>query len=398
MPTAEQLATVQAFDGDVSTLGRAERFFLTVGAVPRYAARAKCMHFRAGFADRTADLKQKFEGVSEATRAVRQSGALKQTLEIVLALGNHLNGGTSRGGAWGFRLDMLSKLGATKTADGKSTLLHYVAKLLAVRDAATAGDSSSDDGAAVGLRIVDELRTLDTASRLTWRDECAELDALSATLKQCATQAQGASSDGFGSVMTAFAAQAESTLKQLATLRDETGEQAAQLVGWLGEEVPRDASTLQPEALFSTLHSFCSSLARAHTSNIERAEMEKKRARLAEAAAHQADIMSQISARRAKIASGKLKSTKSVKSTKSGRSRAASGISRQPSSPHTPKDADSPRPTRQPSSPRTKEGSATAAQPGGAAGAAARPRRKGASMLRGVGRTIIVMNDLKKWA
>ena len=165
------------------------------------------MHFRAGFAGRTDDLQHKLEILGEATRDVRQSAALRQTLEYVLALGNHLNGGTSRGGAWGFRFDMLSKLGATKTADGKSTLLHYIDKLLAARDAA-AVESAHGDGASDGLRVVSELRSLDTASRLTWRDECAELDALSAGLRQCVTQAQGASSDGFGSGMSAFAAQA----------------------------------------------------------------------------------------------------------------------------------------------------------------------------------------------
>ena len=154
----------------------------------------------------------------------------------------------------------------------------------------------------------------------------------------------------------------------------------------LGEETPKDVATLQPEALFSTLNSFCASLSRAHTTNLERAEMERKRARLAEAAAHQADIMGQISARRAKISSGKLKSTKS---TKGSRSRAASGVSRQPSDAPRPsrQPSDAPRPSRQPSSPKAREGS------GGAA-----TRRKGPSMLRLVGRTIIVMNDLKKWA
>ena len=40
---------------------------------------------------------------------------LKKVLQMTLALGNYLNGGTNKGAAWGFTLDTLSKLSGTKT-------------------------------------------------------------------------------------------------------------------------------------------------------------------------------------------------------------------------------------------------------------------------------------------
>ena len=50
----------------------------------------------------------------------------KQVLETILALGNYLNGSTSRGGAYGFKLEGLLKLGSVKSVDNKESLLHYL--------------------------------------------------------------------------------------------------------------------------------------------------------------------------------------------------------------------------------------------------------------------------------
>ena len=57
----------------------------------------------------------------------------KQVLEIVLAIGNYMNGGTKRGGAEGFALETLSKLKTVKTIDNKRTLLQFIAETLRVQ-------------------------------------------------------------------------------------------------------------------------------------------------------------------------------------------------------------------------------------------------------------------------
>jgi len=46
---------------------------------------------------------------------------------ITLAFGNYLNGGTPKGGAWGYKLNTLNRLQSSKTADNQSSLLHYLA-------------------------------------------------------------------------------------------------------------------------------------------------------------------------------------------------------------------------------------------------------------------------------
>lgn len=56
---------------------------------------------------------------------------IKYFLEFSLAIGNYLNGTSSRGGAFAFKLDSLSQLNDFKFTDGKnSTLLMYIIELV----------------------------------------------------------------------------------------------------------------------------------------------------------------------------------------------------------------------------------------------------------------------------
>lgn len=48
----------------------------------------------------------------------------------MLTLGNFLNGGATKGLTYGFKLTALSKMVDTKTIDNKSSLMHYLVRLL----------------------------------------------------------------------------------------------------------------------------------------------------------------------------------------------------------------------------------------------------------------------------
>jgi diaphanous 1 len=47
-------------------------------------------------------------------------------MEYALGVGNYLNGQSARGGAYGFKLDMIEKLSEVKTTDNKKNLLMYI--------------------------------------------------------------------------------------------------------------------------------------------------------------------------------------------------------------------------------------------------------------------------------
>ena len=130
-------------------------------------------------------------------------------------MGNYLNGGTTKGAAWGFKLDSLNKLIGTKTVDNNSTLLHYLARKLAVcahiriptrrgpwgrltppasavpvwrftTHLSTCPLAASCVRQAKGVieRLLDELTHVEGAARVVWKDEGAELATITASLKQ----------------------------------------------------------------------------------------------------------------------------------------------------------------------------------------------------------------------
>ena len=50
---------------------------------------------------------------------------------MVLRVGNYVNGGTRRGGAYGVQLDAVTKMASVKSSDNQSNLLRFCAKELA---------------------------------------------------------------------------------------------------------------------------------------------------------------------------------------------------------------------------------------------------------------------------
>ena len=133
-PTAEDASTLGNFEGDRSTLGKVERFFLLVMEIPRYVERLECLMFKLRFSKEMEDLQKELEVIRAATTEVKSSKKLARILEVVLKLGNFLNGGTTRGGLYGFRLDTLPKLATIKSVDNKRTLMNFLAEYCAVKE------------------------------------------------------------------------------------------------------------------------------------------------------------------------------------------------------------------------------------------------------------------------
>ena len=88
--------------------------------VPRFLVRLKSVALRHTF-DTTLDgVRAKTKMFREACVEVDKSTKLKKLLEVILKVGNYINGSTPRGAAWGFKLDTLAKFGTVKANDGKS--------------------------------------------------------------------------------------------------------------------------------------------------------------------------------------------------------------------------------------------------------------------------------------
>ena len=100
--------------------------------VPNLGPRLQALQITHKFSPDLEALHTEVKSVITACDQVRESKVLHKTLERVLALGNYLNGTSNRGGAYGFKLSDLAKLVQVKSADNKSTLLHYLARQMSV--------------------------------------------------------------------------------------------------------------------------------------------------------------------------------------------------------------------------------------------------------------------------
>ena len=63
--------------------------------------------------------------MAQCMTEVKECTSLHKFFEVLLALGNYLNGTTARGGAYGFNLGSLAKMAELKSVDQKTTLLEY---------------------------------------------------------------------------------------------------------------------------------------------------------------------------------------------------------------------------------------------------------------------------------
>jgi hypothetical protein len=126
MPPDEEIGAARAFDGDVSRLSDADLFVREVANCPNFRDFCELMYLQRTARSAVEEVLTPVRTIVEATRQVRESPALRYILQLVLRIGNVLNGGGSRGGAYGFKVGSLAKLGDARAAVPGMTLLTFV--------------------------------------------------------------------------------------------------------------------------------------------------------------------------------------------------------------------------------------------------------------------------------
>jgi diaphanous 2 len=130
LPTEEEVKSIRSFKGHPNQLGPVEKFYHVLATIPHVQRRVELLLFRAEVTDQgcLSHLGYQIKLVIAAAKELKSSSHLELLLQIILAAGNHMNGGTARGAAYGFQLDFLTKLQQTKTTDNKQTLVHWIAR------------------------------------------------------------------------------------------------------------------------------------------------------------------------------------------------------------------------------------------------------------------------------
>eukprot|EP01125_Pyxidicula_operculata_P003592 TRINITY_DN1470_c0_g1_i2.p1 TRINITY_DN1470_c0_g1~~TRINITY_DN1470_c0_g1_i2.p1 ORF type:complete len:1792 (+),score=498.11 TRINITY_DN1470_c0_g1_i2:58-5376(+) len=127
VPTPDEIELITTYNGGVEDLAPPERYFLTIkNLVPKLQKRLKCFEFKLSFEERVSDLHPHVQAAYHAIKQIKGSEKLKILFRLILDIGNYMNGGGARGGAYGFKFNTLSKLKDTKSLDNSKHLLHFI--------------------------------------------------------------------------------------------------------------------------------------------------------------------------------------------------------------------------------------------------------------------------------
>jgi len=131
VPTEEEHKAVASYEGIAAVLSLASRLLYELCRIPNLSERLNHCEIRLRFDQTTINIVTSAELIHTASLMLRSNQRIKEVLRVVLTLGNYLNAGTKRGNAYGFRLEVLARLSATKTPSDKNiTLLHHVAEVV----------------------------------------------------------------------------------------------------------------------------------------------------------------------------------------------------------------------------------------------------------------------------
>ena len=243
VPTAEEVEAVRDYEGREDELGATEQFFRCIATVPNVAARVDLFLFKLRFDVQVDEIDAQLAVCERMVALLRRDDRLHRILEIVLKLANYLNGGTSKAGAYGFKLDTINKLKNTKSGDNQYTLLHYLVTLVA-----------HAPQYAKLRAVIEELQPLQAATRVeaaTLAGDVGKVSAAHNKLKQQLTAVPQVAADRFHRVMTDFdgvlSVRAKSLSERLASLSTEVRDTAA----WYGEP-----DSVKMEELFTTFNTF----------------------------------------------------------------------------------------------------------------------------------------------
>ena len=271
-PTAEELELLAPYlpggeqHGAMSSLESADLFLAHMSQVPRLIPRLDCFHTKMTLPTRISDAAAQIDALTAATRAVREATVLPQLLALVLAAGNVLNAGTLKGGAKGFRLEVLQKLPETKTSavEPQTSLLHHLAAL-AVRHTAD-----------VAKALKSELRRVEEAASIKLAVVDAEVSAfrreLDAVGREVPLVEKAGQHDCFHEAMRAFASGVGADLDALDARAASMRESLVSLARFLGEE----SAAEEPEMVLHRIHAFVTSFGKACRDNERAAFLKKK--------------------------------------------------------------------------------------------------------------------------
>lgn len=277
LPEQKTLNELAQLKSEYDDLCEPEQFGVVISSVKMLQPRLNSILFKLTFEEHINNIKPSIIAVTLACEELKKSESFNRLLELVLLVGNYMNSGSRNAQSLGFKINFLCKIRDTKSADQKTTLLHFIAEICEekYRDI---------------LKFPEELEHIESASKVSAQILKGNLAAMEQQIvhlerdikKFPQTEDQH---DKFVEKMTSFTKSAREQYDKLSTMHSNM----VKLYENLGEYFIFDSKTVSIEEFFGDLNNFRTLFLEAVKENNKRKEMEEKsrRAKLAKEKAEQ---------------------------------------------------------------------------------------------------------------
>ena len=243
-PTPEETGALQSYDGNPSLLGKVDKVLLELSMITHLKEQLQCLNVKYTFANQAAELKRLINFCSLAVTQIRDSLKFKSLLRVILCVGNFMNGGSRRGGAFGIKLDVLKKIQTSKSQSGKFTLVHYIVQMLKTIDPSA-------------LKLQQDLSACKVAANYTLGQLQGDFAVLRQGMKivqnEVAWAEKSAVAPNFSALMGPFATEIEDTVNSIETDLKTLKNDFESVVASYGE----NPAKTELDAFFKPIEQFC---------------------------------------------------------------------------------------------------------------------------------------------
>ncbi|KAG0914538.1 hypothetical protein G6F33_004165 [Rhizopus arrhizus] len=270
IPSHDEMGKLSVFlktasEEDLQCLSKSDAFCAEIMTIDRFKERLTHMLFVTTFHDRVTQLGKNMTNVMDASNNLKESEAFKELLNIILMVGNFLNGTNFQGGAFGIRIGSINKLVDTRASTNNTTLLHFLCTTV------------EENFPEISKNLVKDLELCGEACRVTIQDLIKDYNELRVGLQSLIHELEcnygpdyeAEEGDNFAAAMYKFRDRAIEKFDQLEVRYTSMDIAYKDVVSYFGE----DPSNMKPDEFFGIFQTFLSSWTRAKAD----IEMQKKR-------------------------------------------------------------------------------------------------------------------------
>ncbi|XP_071596617.1 protein diaphanous homolog 3 [Heliangelus exortis] len=267
LPEQEQLNALSKFKSEYNNLSEPEQFGVVMSNVKRLRPRLSAILFKIQFEEQVNNIKPDIMAVSAACEEIKKSKSFSKLLELVLLMGNYMNAGSRNAQTFGYNLSSLCKLKDTKSADQKTTLLHFLVEVC---------EESYQDV----LNFIEDFQHLDKASKVSAENLEKSLKQMEKQLQQLEKDLQTFpvpedNHDKFVAKMSSFLVHAKEDFQKLSRMHENMEKLYQNVMGYYAIDLKK----VSVEEFLTDLNNFRTMFMQAVKENIRRREAEEKQRR-----------------------------------------------------------------------------------------------------------------------